>query len=77
MVRELTYVRHASKKNLISLSIIEMNGYMIVLEKGGAKVFSGALVLIKSIGENYVLLLSGLYEYWKLLNFLGERSQGT
>ncbi|MCY6525143.1 GAG-pre-integrase domain-containing protein, partial [Actinobacillus pleuropneumoniae] len=58
-VRTLTSVKHVPdlKKNLISLGVLDSNGYKFTGQEGILKVFKGALVVMKAekVGNLYRL----------------------
>nr|GEW08837.1 retrovirus-related Pol polyprotein from transposon TNT 1-94 [Tanacetum cinerariifolium] len=65
VVRTITGVRHVLdlKRNLISLSTLEANGYKYSGEGGVVKIFKGALVLIKAIQSDGLYVLQGIVVY--------------
>ena len=61
VVRKLNDVRYVSdlKKILISLGVLDANGYRIILEGGNLKVACGALVAIKGTRKGSIYYLNG------------------
>ena len=53
VVRKLNDVKYVPdlKKNLISLGVLDANGYRIILEEGNLRVARGALVAIRGLEE--------------------------
>ena len=61
VVRKLKDVRYVPdlKKNLVSLHVLDANGYRIILEGGNLKVSRGALVAIKRTRRGGIYYLNG------------------
>ena len=61
VVRKLYDVRYVPdlKKNLISLGVLDANGYCIILEGGNLKVAHGALVAIRGTRRGSIYYLNG------------------
>ena len=59
VIMTLIDVRHVPnlKKNIIALGILDSNGYKVIIESSGSKIFPGANVWIKGmkVYNQYVL----------------------
>ena len=60
-VRTLTSVRHVPdlKKNLISLGVLDLDGYKFAGQNGVLKVFKGTLVVMKAEKVRFIYRLKG------------------